>query len=187
MAWRVLGEAKQRILKSETRCWHKMLSLPLILASLTLATLLPSAAQASGDCDQVVFDTVQRMQIEYGLNVLQPSAIPIGTRQTPYPGSLMRMFLMRTIFSGPGSNNPYTQRATMKARDFMSSPRLQLQLATRVLDSCRDTSIVAFGFANSGYSIPYFRMSSGVVREGVSLDCLRGDGDDLQWGYYYDC
>lgn len=167
--------------------WHKVLPLPILFASFALETLLPSAAQPRVDCNQEVFDTAQRMQAEYGLNILQPSARPIdASKQTPYPGSLERTFLMITSFSGPGSDNLYTRNTTMKARDFMNSPRLQLQLATRILNACRDTSIVTFGFANSGYMAPYFRMPSGLVRPGIGLDCDRRI-TSIQWGYFFDC
>lgn len=157
---------------------------PILLVSFNLATLQRALAQSSLDCDQVVFDTAQIMQTRYELNVLQPSARRVELGGTPYPGSLSRTFLMRTIFSGPGSDNPYTRRTTMKARDFMSSPRVQRELATKVFDACRDTSIVYFGFANSGYFVPFFRMPSGVVREGIGLDCERGQSAEPTWGYY---
>lgn len=138
---------------------------------------------ANTACQQAIFDTAQRMQNNYDLNVLQPATQEPSYGDNPYPGMLSRIFLMRTNFAGPGHDDPYTRRTTMKARDFMNSPKIQLDLATRVLSVCNDTSIIIFGFANSGYIVPYFRMPSGQIREGIGLECSR-NSPPLEWGYY---
>ena len=57
------------------------------------------------------------------------------------------------------------------------------------MEACPSISVVEFGFAWSDDSIPYYRMSSGLIQPGVSFAC--GRDVDLEgskpWGYYYGC
>jgi len=144
-----------------------------------------NAQDESPQCSEEVFNVSQEMQQQYGLNVSQPSAGVVDDRVNPFPGSYIRYFAMITRYN---DENPYVKKTTFNAENFMNSTGIQLRLAKRVMEACPSTSKVAFGFAKSGYWIEYFRMPSGQVRQGVPLDCGRGNEDDaLQWGYFYSC
>ena len=157
------------------------------LAVAAFASSLVGVAYAqdeSPQCSEELFNVSQEMQQQYGLNVSQPAAGVVDDRVNPFPGSYIRYFAMITQYS---NQSPYVKKTTFNAENFMRSTGIQLRLAKRVMEACPSTSKVAFGFAESGYWIEYFRMPSGQVRQGVPLDCGRGNGNALQWGYFYSC
>jgi hypothetical protein len=161
-------------------------SVALVVAAFASSLLgVANAQDESLQCSEEVFNVSQEMQQQYGLNVSQPVADVVNDRMNPFPGSLVRNFPMITLYNDP---NPYVKKTTFNAENFMNSTGVQLRLAKRVMEACPSTSKVGFGFAKSGYWIEYFRMPSGQVRQGIPLDCGRGNGDDaLQWGYFYSC
>jgi hypothetical protein len=116
-----------------------------------------------------------------------PASEPVSDQANPYPGSQAKYFSMITRYN---DESPYVKKATFNAENFMNSTGIQLRLAKRVMEACPSTSKVGFGFAMSGYWIYYYRMPSGLTRQGVPIDCGRGDGNGdkvLQWGYYKSC
>ena len=143
-----------------------------------------NAQDESPQCSEELFNVSQEMQQQYGLNVSQPSTRVVDDRVNPFPGSYIRYFAMITQYN---NQSPYTKKTTFNAENFMRSTGIQLRLAKRAMEACPSTSKVAFGFSGSGYWIVYFRMPSGQVRQGVPLDCGRGNGNALQWGYFYSC
>jgi hypothetical protein len=166
-------------------CFKSLVRPVLVLA--VFAGNLPTTAQAqseSPECLEEVFAVNQEMQQNYGLNVLQPSYAIDDDSLNPFKGSYSRSFTMVTLYN---TQDTYAQKSTSKAEGFMNSTGVQLRLATRIMNACPSTSKVSFGFARSGYWIPYFRMPSGKIRQGIALDCGRGNGDTLQWGYFYSC
>jgi hypothetical protein len=138
-------------------------------------------------CSEEIFNVSNEMLRNYGLNVDQPSSEPVAEKANPYPGSQARYFWMITRYN---DESPYVRKATFNAENFMNSTGIQLRLAKRLMEACPSTSKVGFGFAGSSYAIYYYRMPSGVIRQGVPIDCGRGNSNDdkvLQWGYYHSC
>lgn len=77
-----------------------------------------------------------------------------------------------------------------KAQNFMNSAGIQLRLAKAVLGACPAVSKVIFGIARSDYSVDFYRMPSGEIREGIYIDCNPRDRDPattLLWGFYGGC
>ena len=191
-----LSSQKDRILtvlETLVMARFKLSSWPIYFgsASLAVAVLSPipfEVAHGQEDsplCLEQVFSVSQEMQQQYGLNIRQPTASILDDRVNPFSGSYIRYFSIITNYS---DERAWIKKATSNAENFMNSPGIQLRLAKRVMEACASTSQVSFGFARSGYWIPYFRMPSGRIREGIPLSCNRDRmNTNLQWGYFFSC
>jgi len=160
------------------------LQLFIIRPALLLGIMNPlSFARSQGDntqCSEVVFTVAQEMQQKYDVDVRQPIDPVLLNRETPFPGSYARYFLMNL----PWLDN---SAAAYKAENFMHSTGVQLTLAKRIMAACSSTSLVVFAFVASDSSIQYFRMPSGHIQPGVPLDCGTHENDNILWGFYSSC
>ena len=72
--------------------------------------------------------------------------------------------------------------------NFLSSQKTQLSFAKSIMKKCSLIHVVTFGGANSGILVPHFRMPSGLIMTGTSVECMgRTSNRTVDWGFYQDC
>lgn len=69
-----------------------------------------------------------------------------------------------------------------QAENLLNSPRFMTTLASQIIRSCENTSLVMFGFANSGYTVLLGLMPDGSVQPFECLEPGRGSSNRPAWG-----
>ena len=161
-------------------------ALPVLVAFIVGSLFCTARAEEKTPrCSEEIYNVGSEMIRSYGVKMAWVKTRPITDQENPYPGSMSQFFAMDARYHGL----PEEKKAGVMASNFFNSRGVQLRLAKRVMEACPSISIVEFGFAWSDDSIPYYRMSSGLIQPGVSFACGRDVAPEgpTPWGYYYGC
>ena len=136
------------------------------VAQLPLA--LPSSAQDSQAFCQVAKSDVARAIASQGAYIGVMEVLPVQDHATPYPGSESLKFgLGRSLEE---RSNPSVTREDRVASNILSSPKLAMNWAKRIISSCPSISHVSINLRYTGSSLQFFRFPNGEVREPFCVD-----------------
>ncbi|NJN23655.1 MAG: hypothetical protein HC810_03705 [Acaryochloridaceae cyanobacterium RL_2_7] len=157
------------------------LGLTFAMGAIALQTpLAVTAAPLTSTLDQSCWQTLNDVKAQIGEVVDQPNFLTSAFRVSadyPNPPSDRPLGLVLGVGGRqPGMNNP----SYWQVRNFMSSPMLQISLATQLMNQCQNVSAVKFGMLATDWGLQYGVVNSKVVPfTPISPPCR-----NLRWGQY---
>lgn len=170
------------------------LAIAFILAALTcdrFALAVTTISTESPECTKSIRQAAHDLEINQGLNILQPYSSKIRGNST-VPGSQDFQGSNHTrfkIIAHPGAEDYYSEKETRNAETFMNDDRSQLRLANQVMARCLNTVLLTFSVNATGRVSAYYRMPKGKIQKGKIMPCTNDKRikDNLNWGTYLLC